>query len=154
MLHHWQGSRGPGWKPGRTREHRHTRDMRKGFFEELKMFRAELRVVEDETGHIPTRAGKAGDESRAHRIMGRPKDDGDHPVHTLSRLLRRLCCGSRAGKDKIHVQADQFSRQPRGTLKMPLYGAILDENRSPLNVALFLQTLSKGLFIAGNVPLP
>jgi hypothetical protein len=37
---------------------------------------------------------------------------------------------------------------------MPLYDAMLDEDRSPLGVAQFLQTLSKGLFIAGHVPLP
>jgi hypothetical protein len=131
MLHYWQGPRAPAWKPGRTRKHRHTKDMRKGFFEDLQLFRAEFWVEEDETGHIPTRAGKAGDESNTHRIKDRPKDDGDHPVHTLSRLLRRLCCRSCVGKDEIHVQADQFSRQFRGTRRMPLYDAMLDEDRSP-----------------------
>jgi hypothetical protein len=128
--------------------------MRKGFFEDLYLLRAELRVEEDETGHIPTRPCEAGDESCAHGIMGRSKDDGDHPVHMASRLLRRLCCGPRAGKEELHVQADQFSRQLRGAPEMPLCDAILDENGSPLEVALFLQTLSKGLFIVGNVPLP
>jgi hypothetical protein len=128
--------------------------MRKGFFEDLQLFRAEFWVEEDETGRIPTRAGKAGDESNTHRIMDRPKDDGDHPVHTLSRLLRRLCCRSCVGKDEIHVQADQFSRQFRGTRRLPLYDAMFDEDRSPPNVALFLQTLLESLFIAGHVPLP
>src|SRR5262249_61736116 len=87
---------------------------------------------------VATGSAEAGDEADLHRIAGGGEDNGNR----LNRRFYRL--HSRAiGDDHCHLTTNQLSRQRRHSVVLPGRPAILDRYVLTLDIACFLQALTK-----------
>src|SRR5262249_41404458 len=81
---------------------------------------------------------EASDETELHRIAGGGEDNGNRRNRGFYRLHSRAI-----GDDHCHLTTNQLSRQRRHSVVLPARPAILDRYVLTLDIACFLQALTK-----------
>src|SRR5262245_59122475 len=100
----------------------------------------QLRCEKIEPRRVPTRPGKASDQTKFNRVLADPKDDRDRCSRSLGRKRGRKA--TRRGNNG-QATADEVSHERRQAIILAVEPVVLDQHVLALDVAGFVEALSK-----------
>src|SRR4029450_9058463 len=95
---------------------------------------------------LAPRPRQAGSEPAPNRIVSSSEDNGEGP----GRLLGGEGLGCACGQDDINLERNQFGRESREPLELPLGISVFDHDVAALDVTEVTQSLKEGLSQVGK----
>ena len=109
------------------------RNLGKGLLQERQTFAGQLGGDEGESGDVPARTSKTGNESRLNRIDSRHHDCRDRRRHLLRGERRRRP----SSQDDVDLETQQFTDDGGQSIELPPDPSPFDGDVLPFDVAEF-----------------